>query len=67
MLLSIMVSLPANAIDRQSLASYASALNGKKKEKMYAELLERRRQAANIASSGDSEAIHAFAQEQLQK
>ena len=31
-LLSIMVSLPANAIDRQSLASYASALNGKKKE-----------------------------------
>ena len=42
-------------------------LHGKKKERMYAELLERRRQAANIASSGDSEAIHAFAQEQLQK
>ena len=31
-LLSLMVSLPAVAIDRQSLASYASALNGKKKE-----------------------------------
>ena len=33
-LLSIMVSLPANAIDRQSLASYASALNGKKKAEL---------------------------------
>ncbi len=33
-LLSLMVSLPANAIDRQSLASYASALNGKKKAEL---------------------------------
>lgn len=33
-LLSLMVSLPAVAIDRQSLASYASALNGKKKAEL---------------------------------
>ena len=31
-LLSVIVAMPAWSIDRQSLASYASALNGKKKE-----------------------------------
>lgn len=40
-------------------------LHGKKKEIMYAELLERRKQASAIASTGDSAAIHAFAEEQI--
>ena len=40
-------------------------LNGKKKELMYAELLERRKRASAIASGGDSEAIAEFAQEQI--
>ncbi len=40
-------------------------LNGKKKELMYAELLERRKRAAEVASQGDSAAMQAFAEEQI--
>ena len=40
-------------------------LNGKKKEIMYAELLERRKRAAEVASQGDSAAMQAFAEEQI--
>ena len=40
-------------------------LNGKKKETMYAELLERRKKASQIASEGDSEALKQFAEEQI--
>ena len=40
-------------------------LHGKKKEIMYAELLERRSKASNIASSGDKEALEQLADEQL--
>ena len=42
-------------------------LSGKKKEIMYAELLERRSQASAIASEGSSEEIHKFAEEQIKK
>ncbi len=42
-------------------------LNGKKKEQMYAELLERRKRASAIASEGDSEALAQFAQEQIHR
>jgi hypothetical protein len=40
-------------------------LNGKKKELMYAELLERRKKAAEVASEGDSAAMQAYAEEQI--
>ncbi|MBR3975065.1 MAG: MFS transporter [Clostridia bacterium] len=40
-------------------------LSGKKKELMYAELLERRKNAATVASSGDKEALEAIAEEQI--
>lgn len=40
-------------------------LNGKKKELMYAELLERRKKAAEVASGGDSAAMQAYAEEQI--
>lgn len=40
-------------------------LHGKKKEMMYAELLERRKKASEVASRGDSAAIEALAEEQL--
>ncbi|MBQ7638753.1 MAG: MFS transporter [Clostridia bacterium] len=42
-------------------------LNGKKKEVMYAELLERRKKASEIASEGDTDALHKFAEEQIKK
>ena len=42
-------------------------LNGKKKETMYAELLERRKKASQIASEGDSEALKQFAEEQIHR
>ena len=40
-------------------------LHGKKKETMYAELLQRRKEAGVVASTGDSEALAAMAEEQL--
>ena len=40
-------------------------LHGKKKEIMYAELLERRRAASAVASSGDTDAISELADEQM--
>ena len=40
-------------------------LHGKKKENMYAELLQRRKDASAIASSGDIEALKAMAEEQI--
>lgn len=40
-------------------------LNGKKKEIMYAELLQRRKDAAAVASTGDNEALQAMAEQQL--
>ena len=40
-------------------------LHGKKKEMMYAELLERRSKASSVASSGDREALEKLADEQL--
>ena len=40
-------------------------LSGKKKELMYAELLERRKNASVAASSGDREALEAIAEEQF--
>ena len=40
-------------------------LHGKKKERMYAELLQRRKDAAAVVSSGDKEAVQALAEEQM--
>lgn len=40
-------------------------LHGKKKERMYAELLQRRKDAAAVVSSGDKEAVEALAEEQM--
>lgn len=40
-------------------------LNGKKKELMYAELLQRRKKAAAVASSGDNEALKEMAEQQI--
>ena len=40
-------------------------LNGKKKEQMYAELLQRRKHASVVASTGDQEAFAALAEEQM--
>ena len=42
-----------------------SGVNGKKKEIMYAELLQRRKDAAAVASSGDSEALKEMAEQQI--
>ena len=42
-------------------------LTGKKKELMYAELLERRKQASVVASTGDSEALAALSEETMQR
>ncbi|MCH5198049.1 MAG: MFS transporter [Oscillospiraceae bacterium] len=42
-------------------------LSGKKKELMYAELLERRNRASAIASEGDIEAMNKLADEQIKK
>ena len=42
-------------------------LHGKKREKMYAELLERRKKASEVASTGDKDAIHELAEEQLHR
>ena len=40
-------------------------LHGKKKEQMYADLLERRKKASAVASTGDREALERLADEQL--
>ncbi len=42
-------------------------LAGKKKERMYAELLERRKKASAVASTGDSDAIAKLADEQIHR
>ena len=40
-------------------------LHGEKKERMYAELLQRRKDASAVASTGDNEALAAMAEEQM--
>ncbi|MBQ7688268.1 MAG: MFS transporter [Clostridia bacterium] len=40
-------------------------LHGKKRELMYAELLERRKKASVVASSGDADALQALAEQQI--